>query len=980
MADTEKKVLIDIQIDAIDALKSYTALKTEVDRLRQSQKELDKSTEDGRLEFERIGQQIRALNTEANKYQKTIQNNIREVNQEEGSLQQLKAQLSLMTAEYNNLGEARRKGAEGAALIKSINETTDAIKEGEEAVQNYRRSVGDYENSIKNALSTGNPFVDNILEQASSAKGAKGAFDAVRTSVIGFGKALLSLLANPIVLTIAAIVGVVLLLVEAFKRNEDNATKLNVVIGKLSGVFNGLLKVLEPVASFLSDVLVAALEMVVTQIEFTLTALSSLLDFIGFESAARSLGNFTNEIIKTSRAAGELAQKEADLVKMQRQAIKIQKDYQREAEKLRQLRDDGTKSITERIAANEELGRILQKQLSEELRIAQTALNVANLRIQVEGETAKNLDAQAAALSSIADIQERITGQESEQLRNASTLRKEAANNAYESYNNTLELKKQFDEAMIRAEADYQSEDFAKRQEYERRLFNLNQQSERTRLDNMKRFGKLTQAEYDSQLSILSLSQTEFNNSQAQALNNYYAEQRKNIFSLIDETVDAQIKEVERKYEEAAKSFNMPEPVRLDGQSDEDYNKQYEAYMDFMLEKALYETELEKDKAREIEAIRENSILKQASAIENGLSKEYENDLARYSDNERKKTEILIEQLQRQIEAKKAAGLDTYEDEAALRSAESELNQIALNADLLQAGENARAKYELRKAYLEQEQEIYKDNADKQLEIASQLADNEKELLNSRLESFAEWSDATIELLSGINSFANGLDEAELESFNQKQDEKLAKLESNYNSGFISEQEYEKQKAELQKEGEKKEAEIRRKQAIRDKAMSAFQIGVDTAMGVAKAVAASPLTFGLPWSAFVAATGALQLAAVLAKPIPKAARGRLITGRSHAMGGEIIEAEAGEVIINRRSTKMFAPLLSAINQAGGGIPFVAPLSDGGFTSRSVAQPNSTLTKADIVEAMKELKLYLALDDFHKANKDYTEIEDFGKIN
>ncbi|RZK25000.1 MAG: hypothetical protein EOO43_06640 [Flavobacterium sp.] len=45
-------------------------------------------------------------------------------------------------------------------------------------------------------------------------------------------------------------------------------------------------------------------------------------------------------------------------------------------------------------------------------------------------------------------------------------------------------------------------------------------------------------------------------------------------------------------------------------------------------------------------------------------------------------------------------------------------------------------------------------------------------------------------------------------------------------------------------------------------------MAVDAAQGVMKAVAASPATFGLPFSAFVAITAGLQAAAILSKPIP----------------------------------------------------------------------------------------------------------------
>lgn len=51
-------------------------------------------------------------------------------------------------------------------------------------------------------------------------------------------------------------------------------------------------------------------------------------------------------------------------------------------------------------------------------------------------------------------------------------------------------------------------------------------------------------------------------------------------------------------------------------------------------------------------------------------------------------------------------------------------------------------------------------------------------------------------------------------------------------------------------------------------------------------------------------------------------KGGMIGGRRHAEGGTLIEAEKGEAIMTRGAVTMFAPLLSAMNQMGGGTSFV----------------------------------------------------------
>ena len=129
------------------------------------------------------------------------------------------------------------------------------------------------------------------------------------------------------------------------------------------------------------------------------------------------------------------------------------------------------------------------------------------------------------------------------------------------------------------------------------------------------------------------------------------------------------------------------------------------------------------------------------------------------------------------------------------------------------------------------------------------------------------------------------------------------------------------------------------------KALALADIAANTAIGFVQAlnIAQKSAAATGPAAAFAFPIFyASQIAAVLgaasqAKSVlsTKAARGMLledggmINGNSHANGGVPFsvdgqlgfEAEGGEAIINKRSTQMFAPLLSAINEAGGGVAF-----------------------------------------------------------
>lgn len=84
----------------------------------------------------------------------------------------------------------------------------------------------------------------------------------------------------------------------------------------------------------------------------------------------------------------------------------------------------------------------------------------------------------------------------------------------------------------------------------------------------------------------------------------------------------------------------------------------------------------------------------------------------------------------------------------------------------------------------------------------------------------------------------------------------------------------------------RKQNETARKQAIFNKAASVFDIGVNTSKAISKALAISPETGGLPFSAIAAAIGAIQIAAVLSKPIPQFEKGVKSSPEGLALVGE----------------------------------------------------------------------------------------------
>ncbi len=106
--------------------------------------------------------------------------------------------------------------------------------------------------------------------------------------------------------------------------------------------------------------------------------------------------------------------------------------FQNQAELLRQERDDIRLSIQERIRANEKLGEVLRQQAEEELEIANKKLSLARQELALNPDNIEAQEALIMAKNDILDIEERITGQKSEQRVNEAALLEERKANLRE--------------------------------------------------------------------------------------------------------------------------------------------------------------------------------------------------------------------------------------------------------------------------------------------------------------------------------------------------------------------------------------------------------------------------------------------------------------------------------------------------------------------------------------------------------------------
>lgn len=215
MARNEEEHILNIQVSYDKAVEGIKKYRDEIVNLTIREKELAQELEDGKISRQEYDKELEVGKVAQKNYrdeiralQKEIQNNIRQEQQMEGSLKSLRAELSNATKKYDELSRAEREGAKGKELQQHIKDITEELKGAEAETDRFYRNVGNYKNSIVEAITGNNRFASSLAGLAQDGGGSiKGVFTSAVTSVKSFGAALMGLLANPVFMSIAGIAG-----------------------------------------------------------------------------------------------------------------------------------------------------------------------------------------------------------------------------------------------------------------------------------------------------------------------------------------------------------------------------------------------------------------------------------------------------------------------------------------------------------------------------------------------------------------------------------------------------------------------------------------------------------------------------------------------------------------------------------------------------------------------------------------------------
>ncbi len=919
-ADDAVGILLNVDLDAVDTLKQIVTLKDQVKALKTQQSELTGSTEQEKEQYEKLTVQIKAVNSQISTHQKTLTSTIKKQNATTNSVSAMRLKVAELKKEWANL-DMDKDAEKFAATTKELSEMTEKLKEAEASVGVYSRNVGNYGDAMTGLLPIGGQYVQVLKSVQTASVAAGGGVKGLTALIWGSVKAAAAFIATPIGLTIAAI-GL------AVKGATSYFSKMNEIVEQseeLTNKYNS-----------------ASIEAQAAEIERTKTLQRQAEGFVENKAATE---NWWASFKKVFSQAEALRTGGAEALDAE---VESQEAY--------------TKRVEETAAALKELIPREQAYVEERRKFvkqeADIETKIAELREKSKNVQDYTNEERKAFIVEAKNLNEQLGTQEA-------ALAKEE----YEIYSKRISLTKSTTE-----ELNKEAELYANMVNVGKKVADSNRSIQRTITETTNAIAAETKAQQDlikareAEAKALAKQQTA-----------YSQQLRDAITGMLTQTIDEQIDAVEKKYTEAIESMkkiDAPDPLAFTDQAE--YDKAMDEYEEFTANQVAYAIRLEEQKAKEIEEINKSSLAQQAKDLEAAVNGKYAEDLLAYKNNEAKKIQVQQLALEEIIAKKKAAGLETYNEEARLEALRIKMIENSLARELASAELTAKERYDAKLAAYNAELALAEGNADLTIAINEKIAKADADLMKERIASASKYFSAASSMASELSNLFSAQSEAAIEEVDTQYEEEQEALDAKYEAGLISEEEYDAQSLALEEEYDAEIAELERQQAIRERALAIFQVGISTAQGIMSAVATSWATGGLPWSAYVAAMGAVQVAAILAEPLPTAATGGLIVGNSHANGGVILEAEGGEVIINKKSAEMFPSLLSDINEAGGGVSFASSsVSDGGYALRRSS--GSTTSNDEIVNAIKEIQVFASIEEINKKQDRVKIVESRGTL-
>ena len=1005
MADEkDEEILLTVEVDEgavearlVELRKRSSELRAEKDLLRKANRDGSLSNEDYAKSLTKAQLSLNQTTKEIRENERVLDKNTQQQKAAAGSLNQMRAQVSLLYADYASLSKEERNNAEvGGVLQKKLGDLNKELKTEEGLVGDNRRTVGGYAEAIEGAISKNTNFVgtlsairsklgearDAIKEQVQGYKDTTAGMGTTQKASVALGLGLKAIGIGLLIQAVTALIGFL-------SKMDAGMDKVEQATAAVEAAFEAFIQTISPIGELIVDTFTHPLDSIV---KFGNALLHPIDSLNNIASAGKEMAqNVSANMAKAARAAVDYTKAMQDSEDAQDGLIGLQAKVNKQVSIALLATKDRSKTERERIKLLDDAGKAEQDLSNRVLKIRQDELaalvefqkSKATLqdadRKKLQEVTAAATNAETENLETQQKIQNRrsalLESEEAERkaaAEKAKTARKDAANErvadaeaqlieAKQLGKNTLAI----EESIIKLRAAAELVDAKGRKA--RMLIVAQSEAEVLKLRTdyvVKNQFETLQARklgIDAELVLvqkgtldeLALRQQGLRLSATMEKNDILQTEKNLVLRAAKlKAVDAKLKADLKQNQTAFNAEQLAKQQELDSlrlSTDENLHEQtlanqrkYQAERINLEEQQALESLKLTELTEEQRVVKENAIRAKAIKDRKELDKQVSKDKS--------------DRIKNEIDAQLAGTREGSKEEYKLKK-KAVAAQLAADIESANGEESAIAK--LKAEAKKTQKKLDKDYND------SVLTD----IVN-----------VTTASLTALSTLFTAQSQRALAQLDKEQQAALESAGTNADLRVAIEAKYQKQKEKLEKEAAEKQKKI-----------ASIQNIINTAVAVTKAFSEGGI-IGPILAALALATGIAQQSVIDSQEFNDGGvyrsdgRGAYIqgpgTGKSDSINSKLSN---GESVLTAKATDMFYSQLSAMNVLGGGRPFpgaggepVPQLS--GFSMGGVQAVTDTDAIATaIITSLKGANFRVAVTDIHAVESDLIYAQAQGNI-
>ena len=390
----QEVILYKIEVDVDKAQKAVIDYQVELEKLKKEKKAIEEANKKGELSEEEYAKAIVQTNNaikQASQAQKDATKQIeladKAVKANKNSYQSLTLQYQEAKKKLNELEDAFSVNADGTIELtdaykeqaEQVKKLKDAIIEFDQGVSDGRTNVGNYADSLKEALANTSLFGVSVGNAKEGLKQfTEGGIKGTIKNIFDLSKAIL---ASPLFLLTAVVGG----LIAVFSKSRAVTQAFGQAVEALGQVFNAIFKLIEPVIEGFASI-----------VEFSAEAISGIVGF--FDSGVKNSASLE----KNLQGINDKLVLQAD----------IQKKLELEAQKQKNIVEDTTQATEDRLKASRKQFEFESKSVDDVLKLEQSKAKVLEQQIKTLGNTNERFEKQKELTEQNAKVADLINQKE----------------------------------------------------------------------------------------------------------------------------------------------------------------------------------------------------------------------------------------------------------------------------------------------------------------------------------------------------------------------------------------------------------------------------------------------------------------------------------------------------------------------------------------------------------------------------------------